>query len=262
MSEFFKPQKKHKNKKWIIISVISLTIVFVIFLLFVVFYSNLFTVKKINVQFNGLDLNKSIVLTQIEKNIIIKQKFKAFLGPNNILFWLSLPSINVLDINSYIKSITISANLFSKNVDIVLNSRKPLGVYCFMNNSCYVFDDEGVLYTLAPTVYGSLIIKINDSNSRYVILGSDVLQNKQWFNNMITIINILRNNNFNVDNIVIKNLDLREWSATLNKHINVDFGFESNVENFDQILTGLKSRIDFSKINYIDFRIENKVFYK
>lgn len=253
--------KKRRIKIWIIISSISVFFLLLVFLMKAAVSWRGLNIAGINFV-NETNVSNSNLLSYLEKNMI-RNKLRAYLGPENILFWsLGHKPASLYDLPS-IKSLNVESNLFSRTISVEASPRVPYGVICeSTSTSCYVFDDQGIIFSSSPSVQGPLILNINDFTGRHFILGENILPEGQWFNNLINTLNIMKQNNFTVSEIDFNDLSLREWQIKTMNGPEFYFSFNFIPDNLSYVLSNLSSRMNFSKISYVDFRVPERIYYK
>jgi len=252
---------KRREKARIIKYVVSiLSIGFFIGLFYVFLYSQIFKVKSIEIKTN--ESQKDRVLSAIIADISSRHKILSILSPDNILFWeLGSDATSTIPVPD-IKSVSITSLFFKKKVEITTEERKIKYVACRINQECFRMDEDGIVFKEAPNMEGYLITKIIDENNVVPIFGKPLIQNKEWQLNMFAVMNVLKANNMPVKEIRIKEYALREYEAIFNSGVRLRFDFDVFPKNFDSILKNTTKTISLDKIEYIDFRIPNKIFYK
>ncbi len=256
-----KKSKKKKWKLWLSISSLAVCFLLLILLVKVVLSWPGLNVQKFAVT-NGSQIENKYILSAVT-NQMLQSRLRALLGPRNILFWglggkpsepQNLPEI---------ANVSISANLFGRNVSIDATPRVPFGVICeSTSTNCFVFDQKGVVFSSSPDVKGPLILKVNDMTGRNIVLGQNILPESVWRDNFFGILQSLKNASFTAANISFDDFSSREWSVNLLNGPVFYFSFDSTPDNLSYILANLSARLDFKKATYIDFRVPGRIYYK
>lgn len=156
----------------------------------------------------------------------------------------------------------------SKTDQKAVNNEEKFGVYCggeVKADACYWFDGWGVIWEEAKTILGESILKTEEISNFKPARGGGLLP-ENLASNFIKIIDFLKTGYLKVEKINLKRDD---------QELEVLVGYKP---------TGLKTKIFFNlridpKINlagltaflkkyqpreleYIDLRVENKIFYK
>ncbi len=253
--------KKKKIRFWIIISSLSVIFLIMVFIVKAVISWSGLNVSGVNF-LNQTNIANSSLLSYLEKDMM-RNKLRAVFGPENILFWSLGHKPNYLYDLPSVKNLNVGLNLFRRTISIEASPRTPYGVVCeATSTSCFVFDDQGVIFSSSPSVQGPLILSINDFTGRHFILGESILPDKSWFENLINTLKIMKQNDFSVSEIDIDDLSLREWRIKTMTGPDFYFSFNFIPDNLSYILSNLSSRMNFSKISYVDFRVPERIYYK
>lgn len=243
--------------KWTVI--IFCFILAFIFLLKFVFTSDFFKVKKIEVVNLPHFFEKDNFLFYLQ-NKLLENKWKALIGKEHILFWLG----RVSEISSlpFIKEVNKETNIWNKTVKISLTLREPEGVICEKEGNCYFFDKEGKVFLKAPQTEGPLFLKINDKTGRKIVLGQYVFPKKEWLSNFYSIVSVMKNNGFKIAESGVEDFQKEEWYLKITEGTIFLFNFNFVPERFEYILENLSNKINFKNTVYVDFRVENRIYYK
>ncbi|MGC9611167.1 MAG: hypothetical protein ABSE68_03065 [Minisyncoccia bacterium] len=253
-------KKRSRLRFWIVLGSLFFLLACVIGLLYFILNSPWLTVKN----FSAPDLpgaSGEEILSAL-KTQMAGSRLGAWLGPDNILFWKlsGLPE----NIHKFpgINNISDEVDLFSRSVKLNAERRKLWGIICGASGGCYGLDENGTIFSNVPDVSGSLLLKISDSNIRMFLLGQPLFSNSEWFSNIKSAIEALNRNNLKVAGVELKTLLFREWTAKIANGPEIYFSLDFTPADFDSILKNLKTKIDFSKVPFIDFRVPNRIYYK
>lgn len=238
------------------------------------------------------DLQNSL-LQDLKSFYANNSEISYFLGPDNILSWNTnkLPNSDLFwKKYAAISQIRIKKNYFKRTIEVDYTKRERYGVWCLfgqttsanpksasssisvvvsstaaiaapMNERCFWFDDEGIVFSQTPHIEGSLIYRIYDYTGRGLSLGDAVLNNR-LLPNLFKIFNFLDQFNFNVRSLRLDDLALEEISANqvASATPQVYFSLRFDPAFALQPLQQLKSTL--GNIRYIDLRVENRIYYK
>ena len=118
------------------------------------------------------------------------------------------------------------------------------------------------MFGRVPSAEGSLLLKVHSLNSLPILLGGQILPRVEWIQNMFNTIYIIKSAGENVRNITIKEYALEEWEADLALGSRLLFSLNFIPKNLEGLIQNLEKRFDLMKLDYIDFRVENRIFYK
>jgi len=254
----------HSNKRFKFLK--GLVIFFILSIIFIagfyfLLYSNFF---KATIEIKGNAISSSELLkNHLIAQMLQKRKWRSIVGAENILFWLGETKPLVVENMPAVKAVNIKVDFFQKKVFIEAKEREIVGTFCDSNSSyCYFFDEEGVLFFEAPQTEGNLILKIIDKNNRHLFLGQKALKNPQWLKNILMVWDIFQKSDVEPISIILDDLNLRQWEIDTFSGPKFYFSLDNLPSNLAQILKGLAGRLEFNTLQYIDFRIPNRVYYK
>lgn len=262
--EFYVDEKqKRKNRRLLKIKIyvwftaLSLLLVGIFY---TVVYSSVFRITKIDVDVNT-DLYKPNLTEDLKIFFAGRSKIAKFLGADNILIWNNKTD-DFLKKNFQIISLSVKKNYFRREIKIGFQKRERFGVWCGQNEICFWFDKNGATFERAPKIEGEMIYKVNDFSERVLAVGNKVIE-ERLFVNLLKIFNILEKNNLGVRTLQIKDLSLQE-AIVEPKNIlmpKIYFSLRFDPSFAEPSIQEIKE-YGFDKIEYIDFRVENRAYYK
>jgi hypothetical protein len=210
--------------------------------------------------------------------------FLRLLGADNILFWRGSEPVHLLAaLSPVVADISTDVWLTGKRVSFTVSERPIIGVWCLLDahagessgegttttphvetiaRTCYGFDDDGVLFTVAPDISGALILKVTDENQEGRVLGQRVLPKQEWYERFSRTLRTVRENGGVVIAARVREAGLHEWEATLAEGVVLVFSFDFVPDDLGSVLRSLEERLKFESLSYIDFRIPNRIYYK
>jgi len=216
---------------------------------YILFFSPIFKVKIIVI--SG---NKEISADEIRNSLVCKNIFLTTEKEVENELFKKFPKI---------LSLEIKRNLFERKLEINLKEREEMGIVC-RADKCFYIDQEGVVFEGAPQTSGSLIILIRDYSQRDYKLGDKVFD-KTILDNVSTVKEeLLSGFNFRVASFDIDNFPPEELRVMTSEGWYILFSLKRDVKSQLQALgmvleEKIKNRIG---LQYIDLRIENRVYYK
>ncbi|MEK7636032.1 MAG: hypothetical protein AAB405_02995 [Patescibacteria group bacterium] len=256
-------EKQQKRKKLIfkikIYSSFILLSFIIIGIAYVIIYSPLFRIKNINkgvLKGDIQDYDK--IISDLELFFVTRSKITSILGTDNILIWENKTD-DFLKHQSIINNLTIKKDYLNRTININIDSRQKFGVFC-SSIECWWFDKEGIILKKAPKIEGEIIYKINDLSEKKLEIGEIVLT-KKLFDNAIKIFKASAEVGLNIKTLNIDNFTLQEAyieSASIPRiYFSLRFAPNFNTTIFQNL-----KEIGLQKIEYIDLRVENRVYYK
>ncbi len=229
--------------------------------------SPFFQIEKVDISGNTL-ISRSDAMTLLEAGIVSGAWWKSVLGLNNMLVWPdSLTRAGSAAFYPIVKNVTISKNYFKRTVSVTIEEREPIGVWCYENSgTCWWFDGEGVIFRRSPSAKGNLITVIRDYSQKGAGLNSKILPD-QYVKNFLTIMEVMKKSKLGVKEIVIKDLALEEVEVRTRAEPGpagpiLYFSLRSPSESALAAIQYLYGKPGFKNLEYIDFRVENKAYFK
>lgn len=253
--------------------VLIFLILAIIGILYSVFYSDLFRVKAFNFSYSNNYLEETdssgfftndYLVSSLTAEAVKERRFLGYLGPDNILFWVMGKNENLVNDNVLpsVDDLEIDTDLFKRKVDILVSEKKLSGIVCKSENFCCAFDDEGNVFAFAPSVKGTLIVRIDDFNERPLVFGEKFLPDKEWIENVVRTLEVIRESGFHVESASIGETSLSEWEVVVSQGPKFLFSLDFVPKDLKKVMETLKERADFSGIDYFDMRVENRIYYK
>lgn len=260
--EFVLKSKPGRFKVWLLIGGFVLLVIAAAGGYFVV-YSDFFKVRNFEIEATSL-VPRDILFSVLTSEMKLTQKWKNRLGQNNILFWEfdKKPRVKS-ELLAALSDLDVETNLREKKVVVRVKERELFAVWCLSKlGRCYGIDKEEIPFVAVPEPQGSLILKFEDQNEREIKLGEPVLANREWFKNLLHTVETIKVSNLPVSAVVIKDLVLEEWEAEIYPGTSFYFSLNFVPENLESLLKNLSKQLDFKKLTYLDFRVQNRIYYK
>lgn len=254
-----------------------------------VIYSSLFKIKSIEVTGNRSVLNDDIIA--LGNSEISRDSFwKRILGTDNILAWPDGFSGDSLKFLPELKSFSVQKSYGRRKIKITVEEKKPYGVWCviarpndnrikandnliFDNNSilfdenssdnraCWWFDSSGIIFQKAIGVEGNLIAALNDYSQKNIGPNSKILPD-EFIPNIFSIFRAVSASGLSVKETRLNDLALQEIEVDTYDGLKIYFSLRFSADNVPEVIKSLKEKITFGNLQYIDFRVENRVYYK
>ncbi len=232
------------------------------------FRSPFIRIAKIQVTGNNA-VPADAVVSLLQSSVLRDHNFwRSLLGINNILIWPdSLPASD-LGMVPQLASVSISKDYFSRTVTAQVTERTPTGIWCYMGNggitadeSCYSFDGNGVLFERTFDTQGGAIFAIHDYSQKDSGLLTTILP-AEFVPDLISIMDVLRASGAQVNEIALKNLELQQMDVALTGGPALYFSLRFPADGDLAVLRELMAKPNFNKLQYVDFTVENRAYYK
>lgn len=272
-SNSYKPQKEQsirrikrnrKNRPFLIYFIIGVFIIF----FFIIFINNssFFQIKNIEVKNDKIS---ETTITATEKDTIANKIYSDVSKKyTNILFFSSMEIKKYLMENFLeISNIDVNKQLFERKIYISYSYREPKYYWCYLND-CFLIDDKGVIFKKDNSQYKEFLVIENEYYKNFK-LGQKIPNNILYIINNF-LINIEKKDIYfkkitiKNNNLIIFYLDIKNNENNLNNTIKVKFSLIKDLDEQLQKAFSLISYLssdDLKKIDYIDLRVKEKVYY-
>lgn len=242
---------------------------FSLFVIFIIWFG----LKSPFVRWSSIEIsgNKQVsdrdVLTLIESRLFKESQFRYLLGYRHLYVWPDELTEEELRPLPLIKSLILDKSYLTRKIFIKVVERKPAGVWCFEKyveaTRCYWYDEEGRTILKAPFVGGSLITRISDESQDATPIFNFVLP-KEVLPNLFSIIKALERSSARVEDIRIKKLEMKEIEVKLKEGPLIYFSLRFSADKTAPVIESLTKNggEKMRAYQYIDFRVENRAYYK
>ncbi len=246
--------------------------------------SPFFRLQKVTVEGNSVIASADII-TLLQADPSGSHGFwGSLLGWGNMLSWPDHISAAELAMVPQLASVDIHKDYFSRTITVNVAERDPFGVWCFLpkgaaaapvasstaaadpnagtgSGSCYWFDRNGVLFEKATNTEGNLIVVVHDYAQGPRGLNQEVLPDA-FTGNFVSIVDTLHEGGIGIQEISLNDLSLEEVDAKTTAGPVIYFSLRFPAGDYLGVLKSLASQGGFDKLQYIDCRTEDRVYYK
>lgn len=262
----YRDQYRFKRQKRLIYRVLLSILTFVIFtyaVVYLLFFAKGFDVRLITVSGNETissdDMREAINQNLGKKIFFITIRSNIFLVPINKLektLARNYPKIETMAIK----------RIFFHGLELTIKERKPVGIWCLNNRGdCYYFDQSGIAFQKVPKTSGFLFLTVDDLRNRTVQLGQPI-ETDEWVNPIVIAKDMLWKNNFQVDKFTIPDGSFGEFQTITPAGWKIFFSTKSNIKIQIEAMAGfIEQKVTpdkLSKLEYIDLRINDKIYFK
>jgi hypothetical protein len=278
-------KKKRKRRRAYLFTALGLIAFYGIFfgVQWLVLRSPIFRVDHVVVQGNSVVSSTDVIALAEASALPGHDIFRGALTFNNMLLWPASISQSKLQLIPQLASANISKDFFSHTITIIVTERAPFGIWCFSaapsggvtptgaassslaaapaGTSCYWFDDTGTIFEKAGETQGDLVYTVYDKAQSPRGLNQKVLSD-EFLPNFISIINVLRASSLSVQAIELNDLSLEEVDVQTANGPIIDFSLQFPADEYLPVIQKLMLQSNFSKLQYVDCRTENRLFYR
>jgi len=273
-------KKKRKRRRAYLFTALGLVALYGIFFAaqWLVLRSPVFRVDHVVVEGNSAVSSTDVIALAEASALPAHDIFRSALTFDNMLLWPARIPQSELQLIPELASAAVSKDFFSHTVTITVVERSPFGIWCFSaspsmvatsslagvmnaNAPCYWFDNTGTIFEKAGETQGNLVYTVYDRAQTPRGLNQKVLS-EGFLPNFISIINVLRASGLSVKAIDVNDLSLEEVNVQTANGPTIDFSLQFSADEYLPIIQKLMAQSNFAKLQYVDCRTENRLFYK
>lgn len=225
-------------------------------------YFPLWRVREVRIQ--GLSyMSPGAVEDALRARVPQGSWLKHLLGMHNLLVWPDSFSAEDLKFLWSASAVTISKDYLRGVVTVQVAERPHLGIWCFERTEppqCFWFDGNGLITRTLGTE-GNLLLVVNDY-ARDGIRFQEPLVPAEFLPNLFSIFDALRSMDITRKEIRLNDLGLEEIQVPTFDGPDLLFSLRFPAVNAPAGLKALQEKTALSKLEYVDFRVENRVYYK
>lgn len=269
--EEFLKKKRKKRLKWFFIVLVIL--IFIIGILAFISHRKEFRISKIELSGGVLVLQNDV---EREAKEFLKGSYIWLFPKDNSLIYSKEALENFLK-NKFQRIENIKISLKNPQTLVVsINERKPDSLWCdsfpslsgeYIGN-CYFMDDNGTIFAGAPYFSGDAYFKYYGLiSSTSPVIGKEYFSPKENFKSLTKFVSDMKNLALHPVYMIYSDND--EFTAFMGSGAKIIFNAKDSFEKTSSNLkTLLQSNVfastsdPISKIDYIDLRFGNKLFYK
>jgi hypothetical protein len=255
---------RRRKKFYLIVIIISvLTVIIFGFAYWLVFISDIFKIDRI-VVVGAKRIGEEEIKLFLTSEAHNYFWFSKLVGSDNMLSWPYAVDKSKLERFHGIKSVRIVKDQKNRTIEIHIVERGAYGLWCFDKKQpmeCFWFDEEGLLFEEGFAVRGSLIPAVNDYARDFLQLGSYVVDS-DYIQNLFSIFSVIKNSGLAVREVRYDGENLAEIGVLIYGGPKINFSLRFGAANTLEIIKSLQNRNSFENLEYIDFTVENRAYYK
>jgi len=271
-SDVHSREGRKRRRIFFLIFLIAVYLVFIA-IVWTVVYSPIFRIKNIEITGNKNVPNDDI-MTLAEADIFRGSFVKKALGMRNILIWPRNFSDSILEYYPELKSVFVEKNYRERKIIIVVGEKQPFGAWCLKKTSanpdniqtgdesnCFWFDENGTIFKRAIGMEGNIFTVVNDYSQKNIGISSKILPDK-FIQNAFSIFNAITASGLRVKEIRLNDLALEEMEVDTYDGPKIYFSLRFSANSVPDVINSLKQKLFFGGLQYVDFRVENRAYYK
>ena len=256
-------QRERRRRRFYFVIVIVVAIVYFVVIAagWLFLRTPIFSVKSVEIVGNQ-DIEEGEILSVILSRVIRGSYWRALLGINNILIWPERLSEEDLIFLPKAQSVELEKDYEGRSVIVKVVEREPYGIWCLTSPlECWWFDDEGVIFKRGIFAQGSLIVTVSDYSQQMFGLRSKILP-EEFIPSALSVFDVLRKSGLGIKEIRLNDLKLEELEVLTFDGPRILFSLRFSAKNTLEVIKQLSAKSGFKDLEYVDFRVENRVYYK
>ena len=237
-----------------------------VFLVYALFFSGWFLIQGIEVKGN-VDLQeeevKNLVNGYLEKEFLI-----GYIRPfSNILFIGSKSIERSLEEKfPIIEKVNVNKNFFNRNLSVEVWEREAAGIWCRdSGDKCFYFDKNLILFKPSPRFSGEVFLTLEDGRGRDLNL-ADRFEDKELFEKINSVRALLDELKFlDYTNFFLPEGSFEYWVKTKEGwyvYLDKESDIATQLVALKKFLEEKLSLNRRQNLQYIDLRVNNRIYYK
>ena len=259
-------EKRKKRKIRVAFLIVSSLAVLIAFLSYALFFSGWFLIRGIQV--NGNEEISEEEVKNLTESYLNKTYFLGYIKPFSNIFFASSENIERSLKKEFpiIELADVSKVFFSRNLRVEINEREAKGIWCLSGgDKCFYFDQDGIFFKPSARLSGEVFLAIEDGRGRdFDLVGS--FDDKELFEKMKSVKSILDDlKTVSYSNFFLPPGSFEFWIKTkegwyiyLDKETDIPTQLVALKKFLDEKLSAARRQT----LQYIDLRVNNRIYYK
>jgi hypothetical protein len=271
LSEKQRKKEKHRKRLWWLAMAV-LVFGAALFIFWVVAESPVFRIDHIVVTGNlavAADNVANLLQARMSRHSTI---WSTVLGMKNMLIWPRALASSDIALVPQLAGVALQKNYADHTITAFVTERKPLAIWCEMpaidangnpsgDESCFWFDDTGTLFEKAFDTEGSELFAVHDYSQKGLEIGGNILPGI-FVPNMLSILGTLKASGITMKEIALNDISLQEVDVSTYDGPALYFSLRFSADDDLGALRQLMEKPGFNLLQYVDFRTENRMYYK
>jgi lambda repressor-like predicted transcriptional regulator len=271
LSEKQRKKEKHRRRLWWLAAMV-LVFGVTLFIFWVVAESPVFRIDHVVVTGNlavRADDVANLLQASMSRHATI---WSTILGTKNMLIWPRALASSDIALVPQLAGVALQKNYADHTITASVIEREPVAIWCEMpaidangnpsgDESCFWFDDTGTLFEKAFDTEGSELFAVHDYSQKGLGIGKNILPGI-FVPNMLSILGTVKASSITVKEIALNDISLQEVDVSTYNGPAFYFSLRFSADDDLEVLRQLMEKPDFNSLQYVDFRTENRVYYK
>ncbi len=258
-------QKKKSRRKKIFWAVLWFLFIFTGACLLVhgLIWSSWFQIKEVN--YFGVDRsNEEEIMNYLVSDIAGGSWLQRVLSFKHILAWPAHESWQRPVFLPIISKIELERNFWDRSLNVTVSEWQPLGIWCSTGGDkekCGWFNSDGLVIQKAPLAEGSLIPVVRDVSGKELKLGKKILESEEKTANLLSVFKVLFAEHIPITEVRLERSATDEIKVFQTNGPEMYFSLRFPANLTQGPIHALRAE-GWENLTYLDFRIENRVYYK
>jgi hypothetical protein len=271
LSEKQRKKEKHRRRLWWLAAMV-LVFGVTLFIFWVVAESPVFRIDHVVVTGNlavRADDVANLLQASMSRHATI---WSTILGTKNMLIWPRALASSDIALVPQLAGVALQKNYADHTITASVIEREPVAIWCEMpaidangnpsgDESCFWFDDTGTLFEKAFDTEGSELFAVHDYSQKGLGIGKNILPGI-FVPNMLSILGTVKASSITVKEIALNDISLQEVDVSTYNGPGFYFSLRFSADDDLEVLRQLMEKPDFNSLQYVDFRTENRAYYK
>jgi len=256
-------QRLHNRRVhfWWFIAALCGAVCLIIGFLWVVYYAAFLKVSSVTIE-GSTHISKEAVYEALSTTLP-RSWFQGSLGPDHVFYWsLSEKHPDARRIMAELSSVAFETGWFDRAVRVRVEERQPFGVWCPHDDTCALFDKEGIVFASAPRTFGTLLLKIDGETGLLPVVGEPLFRDSEWLPRITMTLDALQDAGLPAKEVRVRATDLREWEAVTPIGTRLLFSFDFVPSQLAAVLSDFANKEKLGSLSYVDFRVPGRMYYK
>ena len=197
--------------------------------------------------------------------------FARAIGLHHLFAWPGHLVLEQPDFLPELERIELTRRLIARRIEVSVTEREPAGIWCLRTKEpvqCFWFAKDGVLYAPAPDAEGNIIHAVSDYATEDMSAGRTALPVDEM-RRVMEVLDVLSGSDLRIREVRYEEPALQELRVATYDGPLLYFSLRFSPAYTTEAIRSLreddakgKLRPAFSALQYIDFRVENRVYYQ
>jgi hypothetical protein len=239
-------------------------------LVWVLVFSPAFKIERVTVE--GVDELQADNLKGFLQARVYETRWGKLLGIRHGFGWPNeAPREEIVKTFPSVKNVTLTKRYSENEILVAVEERRAVGIWCLVRRDpwrCMWFDEDGIAFSPAPQTEGSLLWVVEDAATENLSLGGRVAPDRE-IKHLQSIFRVIQGTGISGRRVRLEDFALEEVSIDSSEGPKLYFSLRFAADAASAVLSKLMNdsragilERKLEEMDYIDFRVENRAYYK